>query len=94
MFRRAAEQGNAIAQDNLGAIYASGSFGHTKDLMLACVLVSHAADIGNKLSISDLPKITALLSPDQLQEGQRLAEKWKGNVRWPPEIAERLRPPN
>lgn len=94
LFRRAAEQGNAVAQDNLGAIYASGSFGHTQDLILAYVLVSHAADMGNKLSMSDLPKIRALLSPDQLLEGQRLAEKWKGNVPWPPEIAERLGPQN
>jgi TPR repeat protein len=94
LFRRAAEQGNAVAQDNLGAIYASGSYGHTQDLILAYVLVSHAADMGNKLSIRDLPKITALLSPDQLLEGQRLAEKWKGNVPWPAEIAERLGPPD
>lgn len=94
LFRRAAEQGNVVAQDNLGAIYANGSFGQTKDLILAYVLVSHAADMGNKLSLSDLPKIRALLSPDQLLEGQRLSEKWKGSVRWPPEIAERLGPPN
>lgn len=93
LFRRAAEQGNAVAQDNLGAIYASGSFGQTKDLVLAYVLVSHAADMGNKLSLDDLPRLRALLSPDQLTEGQRLAEEWKGNVPWPPEIAKRLGPP-
>lgn len=94
LFRRAAEQGNAVAQDNLGAIYASGSYGQTKDLILAYVLFSHAADMGNKRSLDDLPKIRALLSPDQLLEGQRLAGKWKGNVPWPAEIAKRLGPPN
>lgn len=94
LIRKAAEQGNAVAQDNLGAIYASGSFGQTRDLILAYVLVSHAADMGNKRSLDDLPKIRELLSPDQLLEGQRLAEKWKGNVPWPPEIAKRLGPPN
>lgn len=94
LFRRAAEQGNAVAQDNLGAIYASGSFGQTKDLVLAYVLFSHAADMGSKLSLGELPKMRALLSPDQLMEAQRLAGKWKGNVRWPSEIAERLGPPN
>ena len=94
LFRRAAEQGNAVAQVNLGAIYASGSYGHAKDLILAYVLVSHAADTGNKLALDDLPNVKALLSPDQLLEGQRLAEKWKGNVPWPMEIAERLGPPN
>jgi TPR repeat protein len=94
LFRRAAEQGNVVALDNLGVAYASGSFGQTKDLILAYVLISHAADMGNKLSLSDLPKMKALLSPDQLLEGERLAEKWQGNVPWPPEIAARLGPPN
>ena len=93
LFRRAAEQGNGIAQANLGAIYASDST-YKKDLILAYALVSHAADMSKQLALSELPKITALLSPDQLREGQRLAEKWKGNVQWPPEIAERLGPPN
>ena len=94
LFRKAAEQGNGVAQANLAAMYASGSFGHTKDLILAYVLISHAADMGKKLALSNLPEVRALLSPDQLLEGQRLAEKWKGNVRWPPEIAERLGPLN
>ena len=48
LFRRAAEQGNAVAQDNLGAIYASGLFGHPQDLILAYVLVSHAARYGQQ----------------------------------------------
>jgi hypothetical protein len=94
LFRRAAEQGNGIAQVNLAATYASGSLGHTQDLILAYVLVSHAAAMGKQLALNELPNVTALLSPDQLLEGKRLAEKWKGNVRWPPEIAERLGPPN
>lgn len=94
LFRRAAEQGNGIAQVNLAAIYASGSMGHAKDLVLAYVLVRHAADMGKPLALSELPKVTALLSPDQLLEAQRLAERWKGNLGWPAEIAERLGPPN
>jgi TPR repeat protein len=92
LFRKAAEQGNVVALDNLGAIYASGIFGRTQDLILGYVLVSHASELGSKLV--DLPAIKALLSPAQLQEGQRLIEKWKGNVPWPPEIAERLGPPD
>ena len=94
LFRRAAEQGNGIAQVNLAATYASGSLGHTQDLILAYVLVSHAADMGKQLALNELPNVAALLSPEQLLEGKRLAEKWKGNVRWPPEIAERLGPQN
>ena len=83
LFHRAAEQGNAVAQVNLGAIYASGAYGHAKDLILAYVLVSHAADAGHKLALDNLPNAKVLLSPDQLLEGQRLADKWKGNVPWP-----------
>ena len=94
LFRRAAEQGNAVAEANLGSIYATGSVGYTKDLILAYVLVSHAADMGNELARSSLPEIKALLSSYQLLEGQKLAEKWKGKVPWPPEIAERLGPRN
>lgn len=94
LFRRAAEQGNAVAQHSLGVIYATGSFGKQKDPILAYVLVSHAANMGNKLSLSDLPTIEALLSPDQLLEGRRLAERWAGNVPWPAEIAARLGPPD
>jgi TPR repeat protein len=93
LFRRAAEQGNADAQVNLAAIYASGSHGHAKDLILAYVLVSHAADSGNKLALDNLPTVKALLSPDQLLEGQALARKWKENVPLPIEIAKRLGPP-
>ena len=93
LFRKAAEQGEGVAQANLAAMYASGSFGHTKDLVLAYVLTSHAADMGKNLAIRNLPEIRALLSPDQVLEGQRLAEKWKANVPWPPEVAARLGPP-
>jgi TPR repeat protein len=94
LFRRAAELGDAGAQDNLGALYQQGGFGVAQDLVLAYVLFSHAADAGNKLSTSSLAELKAHLSPDQLQEGQRLAAKWKGNAPYPAEISERLRSPN
>jgi TPR repeat protein len=91
LFHRAAKQGDPVALANLGAMYENGSFGHAQDLVLAFVLLSHAADAGNKLSISPLAELKAHLSPAQLLEGRRLAEKWKANVPLPTEIAERLR---
>jgi TPR repeat protein len=94
LFRRAAEQGDGIAQANLGAIYASGSTGHTRDIILAYVLLSHAAGMGKQIALDALPGLTALLSPDQLQEARRLAETWQENAAWPPEIAKRLGPPD
>lgn len=94
LFRKAAERGEGIAQANLAAMYASGSFGHAKDLVLAYVLTSHATGMGKKLAIRNLPEIRALLSADQLLEGEQLAEKWKPNVPWPAEVAARLGPSN
>jgi uncharacterized protein len=94
LFRKAVEQGDAVAQHSLGIMYASGSFGYTKDLVLAYVLVSHVADGGNELATRDLQKIKGLLSPDQLMEGQQLAGKWQSSVRWLPELAERMGPPH
>jgi len=41
-----------------------------------------------------ISKAKDFLTPDQLAEGQRLADEWKENVQWPPEIAERAGPPN
>ena len=93
VFRRAAAQGDAVAQASLGAMYAKGSPGIPKDLVLAYVLVRHAADAGNQVALHFLPELTSLLAPPELLEGQRLVEKWKGSVAWPPEIAERLGPP-
>ena len=93
LFRRAAEQGNAVAEANLGSIYATGAVGYTKDLIIAYVHISHAADMGDELARSSLPEIKARLSSNQSLEGQKLAENWKEKVPWPPEIAERLGPP-
>lgn len=94
LFRRAAEHGNALAQANLGDIYSRGFSGFPKDLVLAYVLISHAADAANKLALGSLPQFKALLSPEQLREGQSLADKWKANTPWPREVAERLGPAN
>ena len=94
LFRRAAEQGNAVAQVNLGSIYSTGTFGFAKDPILGYALVSHAADTGNKFALSSLAELKAHLLPNQVREGQRLADKWKKSLPLPPEIAERLGPPN
>jgi uncharacterized protein len=91
LFRRAAEQGDAVAQDNVGAMYEKGMYGVMQNLMMAYVMYSHAAAAGNKLSIASLEELKPRLSPGQLREGERLAEKWKGNDPLPAEIVARLR---
>lgn len=92
LFRQAAEQGNANAQHSLGIMYATGSFGYRKDLTLAYVLVGHAAADGNKFATNDFQRIRALLSPDQLTEGHQLAQKWQKDLKWIPELTERMGP--
>jgi uncharacterized protein len=90
LFRDAAAHGNATAQANLGDVYAGGNYGQAQDLALAYVLLSHAADAGNKIALDDLPRVKPFLSPKQLREGEALAEKWKGGDPWPQEVAERV----
>lgn len=92
LFRQAAEQGNSNAQHSLGIMYATGSFGYKKDLILAYVLVGHAAADGNKFVTDDFQRVRALLSPDQLTEGHRLAQKWPKDLQWLPELTERMGP--
>ena len=76
-------------------MYATGSFGYNKDLVAAYVLVSHVAAYASiELSSRDLAKLRELLSPDQLAEGERLAGKWQKEIRWSPELAERIGPPH
>lgn len=95
LFRRAAEQGNAFAQHALGIMYATGSFGYSKYLVAGYVLVSHVAAYASiELSSQDLAKLRELLSPDQLAEGERLAGRWQKEIRWSPELAERIGPPH
>lgn len=94
LFRRAAEQGNALAQLNLGTFYSDGCCGLAKDPVLGYALALHAADAGNELARSSLPKFIARLSVEQFFKGQTLAKEWRGNAPWPPKIAERAGPPN
>src|SRR5215471_17028033 len=74
LFRRAAEQGHAVALVNLGFIHGSGAFGFAPDPALGYALVSHAADTGNQLAVSSLAELKAHLPPDQVREGQKLAD--------------------
>jgi TPR repeat protein len=52
-FRRAAEQGNADAQNNLGAIYAEGQ-GVPRDMIGAYTWLSLAATAGNQSAAKNL----------------------------------------
>ncbi len=60
LYQKAADQGLARAQNNLGILYKEGS-GVKKDLQKAAELFRKAADSGNELAKENLAKIQKYL---------------------------------
>jgi len=69
---KAAEQGDAIAQDDLGYMYEYGECVPV-DKAEAYAWISVAATNGDEHAKERLPKAKAKLTPEQLTEGQKLA---------------------
>lgn len=81
-YRRAAEQAYIAAQNNLGVLYATGQ-GTPQNPAMAYAWYEVAAARGNAKARFNRDQLIQNLDPEQLQEGQRLAE----------EYAQRYRPP-
>ena len=75
-FRKAAEQGDAYAQTNLGVMYYSGR-GVPQDYVQAHMWWSLAAAKGDADAINNLDQIAAKMTPAQIAEAQKLAREWK-----------------
>jgi len=75
-FRKAAEQGNALAQFSLGAMNATGK-GVRQDFVEAHKWSNLAAAHGNKKAAKLRDRIAKKLTPAQIVEAQRLAREWK-----------------
>jgi len=75
-FRVLAEQGDAIAQYNLGLMYANGR-GVPRDYVQARMWLNLAAAQGNELARKARDIVAKKMTPAQLAEAQRLARKWK-----------------
>ncbi len=75
-FRVLAEQGDAIAQYNLGLMYANGR-GVPRDYVQAHLWANLAAAQGNELARKARDIVAKKMTPAQLAEAQRLARKWK-----------------
>ena len=73
--RAKAEQGDASAQYNLGVIYEKGQ-GVQQDYAKAYMWISLAADQGLEDAIKKLDYLVNILTPSQIEEGQRLAREW------------------
>ena len=70
-YRKAAEQGSRLAQWELGRCYEKGK-GVPKDVTAAWMWFKLAAEQNSALAKNDLAVLSALLSPAELIESQRL----------------------
>lgn len=75
-YRKAADQGYADAQLNLGVMYAKGE-GVPQDLARAHKWLSLAATQGDADAIKNRDAIAAKMTPAQIAEAQKLAREWK-----------------
>ncbi len=71
----AAEQGEAVAQQNLGDLLSRG-LGVGRDLVSAYVWLSRAAEQGRRWSAWRRDGIAAQLSPEQRAEAEARLEAW------------------
>ena len=75
-FRKAAEQGEADAQSNLGRMYARGD-GVSRDRVTGYMWCSLAEAQGHKKAARDLNFARRRLTPAQIAKAQALATEWR-----------------
>ena len=75
-FRLSAEQEIAQAQFNMGGIYYIGQ-GVPRDQVLAYIWMNIASSNGNKNAIQFRNLLEKKMSPQQIEEAQRLTRNWK-----------------
>jgi hypothetical protein len=75
-YRKAAEQGHAHAQNNLGAMYHKGQGVHQDYIQAYMWYNLSAAQVG-RLAAKNRDLVAAKMTPEQLAEGQRLSKEWK-----------------
>ncbi len=75
-FRKAAEQGNAVAQNNLGVMYAAGR-GVPQDYVQAHMWFNLAAARGSEAAGGIRDTLATQMTPAQLAKAQRLAREWR-----------------
>ena len=73
-YRKAAEQGDAVAQYNLGVMYKKGD-GVPQDYVQAHVWFNLAAAKGDKDAVKNRDIVAGKMSPAQIAQAQEMAEK-------------------
>jgi TPR repeat protein len=74
--QKAADQGNANAQYDLGIAYFKG-LGVPQDYAIAYMWLNLGATGGNKNAAKFRDALTSNMTPAQIAEAQRLARDWK-----------------
>lgn len=75
-FRKAADQGNALAQSYLGALYFNGE-GVPQDYVIAHMWLNLGAAGGEDYAAEWRNMVAAKMTPAQIAEAQKLAREWK-----------------
>jgi len=73
---KAAEQGEARAQNHFGVIYAKGS-DVEKDFKVAYMWLSLASIQGNRKAKKNLDLLTEKMTPEHISAGRQMAQEWK-----------------
>jgi TPR repeat protein len=76
LYRNAADQGEPLAQNNLGIMYATGQ-GIPKDNVQALMWFSLAASAGNQIAAGNRDKVVEFMSPTEIAEAQSLTRGWR-----------------
>jgi TPR repeat protein len=74
-FRKAAEQGIAEAQYNLGSMYGNGQ-GVAQDYKSAHMWYNIAAANGNSNAVKNRDLIAKEMTPSQIEKAQDMAREW------------------
>lgn len=75
-YRKAADQGQAGAQSNLGVCYANGR-GVSQDDVLANMWFNLAGASGFENAKTARAELSERISPNQMPEAQKLSREWK-----------------
>ena len=75
LYHKAAEQGDAGAQNNLGAMSANGE-GVAQDYVQAHKWFNIASALGNQFAEESRQEIETKMTPQQIAEAQKEATKW------------------
>ena len=75
-WRKAAEQGDAHAQCNLGVCYVKGD-GVAKDNVIAYMWYNLAAASGDENAKHNRKILEKMMTRDQITESERLSREWK-----------------